>query len=182
MTTAPALIIPRSALDALVAAYRDDDTASITLPDGGALTVRRWIDADADIGDWSDCYGRFATSSSRHNPRERPDGFDGAACRIQTRSGSIWWQPPKDVVSDRACLDAVRERVVSYYHEAWYFIGLTVTRLSAPMRGPFGGNLADTVEASLGGIESDSARDYFTIIIRDLLAEVNIRVEEEEEE
>lgn len=78
-----------------------------TLAEFAGMTFRAtWeIDYDMSIFDDGDWYGALAwVKTERWGGRDenRPDGFDGAARKLQTRGGDpVWWQPPADVPADK---------------------------------------------------------------------------------
>ena len=66
---------------------------------GGVSYVARFITAEdrfTSIDDFEDWYGRVKWARWG----DRPDGFDGAARKIWTRSDCYWWQPPADIVNN----------------------------------------------------------------------------------
>lgn len=71
----------------------------VGLEDGRALRLLVEHDPDTDINDY-DCYGKVAWVGRDRNtglPSNRPEGFNGRARKLWTRSDSFWWQPPSDV-------------------------------------------------------------------------------------
>lgn len=100
--TDPIDIIRRLALyevaDELIDAAGWNDVGDVDLG-GATVRFRSEPDYDAHVNDY-DCYGRVSEYRSyrwdHHKPR--PDGFDGAAVKIEVdQSGYVWWQPTFDV-------------------------------------------------------------------------------------
>lgn len=127
--------------------------------DGRIVTVKTdYDDIDPfteyeDLGRVSEGYAHRDTGRNR-----RPDDFDGRACKLDTRHGPIWWQPPgEDYAPDDETREKIRLRVQDYLHEQWHYIVVTM-------------RVGDAV-ASVGALESDSG-DYFKEVLGDLLDEL----------
>lgn len=96
----------------------------VTLESGHVVRAKLGYDTDNTIEGRGDTYGKFYPLE-RVSPA-RPAACNGAARKIETRSGQIWWQPPADVVSDAAGLASVEKRVREYFLEYWSFVGLVL--------------------------------------------------------
>lgn len=140
----------------------------IPLSDGGYLVVKVLDDMDTTPTDYEG-----AIEWDRGN--RRPKSFNGAAVKIDTRNGPAWYQPPAGLTQEEHA-DHIR-RIAAYYLEQWGYVGVSVTRHSPPIVGPFGGTMTDTVGASVWGIESD-ARDYIAEVARDLADGLLYRITE----
>jgi hypothetical protein len=138
-------------------------TPWLDLDDGSRVRVRIEGDHDSKLSDYGDSFGRVQESRGR----DRPEGFDGAARKIDSRQGPLWWQPPADVAKDAAVLASVEERVRGYYLEHWSFIGVVVKVESAPC--PHCGERRAATD-SLWGIESDYDEGYIAEVIGDCLS------------
>lgn len=51
-----------------------------------------------------DCWGKVEWCDRGMFPK-RPDGFDGAARKLWTRSDPFWWQPPEGITPDTPGID-----------------------------------------------------------------------------
>lgn len=132
----------------------------------GGVTVRARLEYDTDTrlednGDW---FGSIHWPE--RDSRARPGACNGAARKIDTRGGSVWWQPPADVVGDADALKKLETRVRDYFLEYWCYVGVIVQVLHAPCA--CCGERKKT-SASLWGIESD-AGEYFAEVLSDLVA------------
>lgn len=108
----------------------DTWTDWIPTPDGGRARARIEPDPDARLTDDSerDWAGTFDSADRR----PRPAGMNGAARKITTRHGPIWWQPPADVVRDPARLASLAERVRDYFLERWGYCTVVVEYETTP--------------------------------------------------
>jgi hypothetical protein len=138
---------------------------SLELDGGYTVRAKLMPDYDSNLEDSGDWYGKL--EASPRNSRARPAGFDGAARKIDTRNGPIWWQPPADLVSDRDNLAKLEKRVRGYFHEQWCYVGVVLE-----MRGPACVCCGErkTYTASLWAVESD-AGDYLAEVLTDLSSE-----------
>lgn len=153
-------------LASLAQAESPDFTPWQTGPDGAEYRAR--IRPDDGAGDFMDQGDNGKIAESPRHSRQRPPGFNGAAVKIDTRGGPVWWQPPTDVVGDAHAFKVLRDRVQTYYHDEWHYVGVVVERRSAPC--PHCGE-RKTTNASLWGIESD-AGEYFEEVINELIHEL----------
>lgn len=135
---------------------------------GDGFSVRAKIDSDWDskIEDYPDCFGTFHWPE--RDTRGRPSECNGAARKIDTRQGPLWWQPPKDVLSDPEGLASVEKRVRAYFFEHWSYASVVV-EVTGPACDCCGERKTDG--SSLWGIESD-AGDYFAEVLADLVSDV----------
>lgn len=140
-------------------------TDYLTLDSGHSVRAKLVPDYDTLLEDNGDWFG--ALYHSPRNSRSRPSECNGAARKIDTRDGAIWWQPPKDVGHDPVTLAAIEKRVRGYYREDWMYVGLVVE-----VRDPACECCGErkTHGASLWAIESD-AGDYFAEVMVDLCSE-----------
>jgi hypothetical protein len=136
----------------------------VTLADGTEVRARLEYDIDTRLED-DDVHGTLHWPP--RDSRARPAGCNGAARKLTTRSGSVWWQPPADVLSDAKLLESLHERVQAYFLEHWTYVGVVV-RVLLPACQCCGERKHK--EASVWGIESD-AGDYFAQVIQDLAQE-----------
>jgi hypothetical protein len=95
---------------AAITAELVDDGDKVELDDGAVVTLRvvpdectTYQDTDAD-GDGCVAMVKHDRWDNRAMPR--PAGFNGAARKLSLRDGSVWWQPPVDVLAMGT--DAVR--------------------------------------------------------------------------
>jgi hypothetical protein len=142
----------------------------LTLDDGYDVRAKLMPDYDTNLDGDGDWYGALYPTRRNSNTGkdERPAKCNGAARKITTRDGAIWWQPPADLVSDVANLAKLEERVRGYFAENWSYVGIVLE-----MHGPACVCCGErkTGNASLWGIESD-AGDYFAEVLTDLSSEV----------
>lgn len=136
---------------------------AVTLDDGYTVRARLEYDTDSRLEDNGDWFG------SIHWPERgettRPRECNGAARKINTRSGPVWWQPPTDVLSDADALKSLETRVRGYFLEHWTYVGVVVevTRPACPHCGE-----RKTTRESLWGVESD-AGEHFADVLADLV-------------
>lgn len=133
------------------------------LPDGGRVRAKVESDHDSSLND-GDWFGQIVYPD-RYS-RTRPEGCDGAARKIETRGGTVWWQPARDVLSDPVALASLERRVRGYYLEHWSYCGIVVETESPPC--PHCGERKSET-ASLWGIEDDAGREYFAEVVGDLM-------------
>jgi len=133
---------------------------------GVQARVKLAPDYDSRLEDSGDWFGTIHFEG-RHSSRQRPSGCNGAARKITTRDGYLWWQPPADVLANPEALASLEKRVRGYYGEQWDYVGVVLE-----VKGPACSCCTErkTYHASLWGIESD-AGDYFAEVLRDLSAE-----------
>lgn len=120
-----------------------------------------------DDGDW---YGSLAwVEPSRETIHARPrlDGFDGAAEKIHTRDGAIWWQPPEDARRDPALRKALRGPLVDLIE--YGYCGFIVELLEGEdaYHRPI-----VRESASLWGVEAFPTDEYRAEIVGELIDEV----------
>lgn len=152
-----------------------DEGATVT-EDAAEYVARVVTDTDSGIGRWhdgrhyDDVYGRFCWPGpdyrNGYGYQHRPDGFDGAARKLTTRDGYVWWQPPADVTGDH--LAQLEERVRAYFTEQWWHVGVVVTYSTICA---CCGRASEQARASLWGVESDCGEDYMLEILEDLIEE-----------
>lgn len=143
----------------------------VDLDDGYSVRVKLEPDTDSQLED-SDCFGTIHWPE--RNSRARPSVCNGAARKIDTRQGPVWWQPPTDVVSDPEVFKSVEMRVRGYFLEHWSYVGVVV-EVTGPACAACGERKSE--EASLWSIESD-AGDYFAEVLADLVADAKSQVDE----
>lgn len=137
--------------------------------DGAQYRAKIEPDNDADLFQ----YGEMGKACEARS-QQRPKGYDGAAVKVRSRSGMLWWQPPEDAKGDAEMLANIRERVEGYFLEHWAFVGVIVERQSAPC--PHCGE-RNKDGRSLWHIESD-AGEYFAEVIADLMVDLQPKVTE----
>lgn len=158
--------IPPAALTALAEHCRTSVgmwSDPIDLGDGRAARVK--VDSD-DIDPFSEygCYGRV--EYARGHDRQRPTGFTGAARKLASRFGPVWWQPPADLLHDPDALAAVTARVEAYFRDDWSFVAILTRVFAAPCA--CCGERKETHDA-VGAVESDSDAEHFRDLLTDLL-------------
>jgi hypothetical protein len=138
---------------------------SLTLDNGFAVRAKLVPDYDSNLEDSGDWYGTL--HHTRRGEDSRPAGCNGAARKIRTRDGSIWWQPPADLVWDAENLAKLEKRVRGYFADDWSYVGVVLEML-APACATCGERKKHV--ASLWAIESD-AGEYFGEVLTDLSSE-----------
>lgn len=144
------------------------DSATYELSDGRQIKLEIVQD---DIGlEEFDFYGEIKpyTQNVYTGRSARPDGFNGAARKIDTRDGFVWWQPPADVLNSPETVETLRKLVQGWYHEDWYYVGIVVQIDNACFKC---GKLSNAGMASLWGIESNSGNDFMKETIKELIWE-----------
>jgi hypothetical protein len=149
--------------------YTERWSAPVEISNGVTVRVKAVADNETRLED-TDCFGTLHWPE--RDSRVRPASCDGAARKLQTRSGYVWWQPPKDVLADAKVLAAVKKRVRGYFLEHWSYIGVVV-QVKFPACTCCGERKHK--EASLWGIESDAGA-YFADVIDDLLRDARAQV------
>ena len=124
-----------------------------------------WMDL-RDAGDW---YGRAEFFEYRDGRKERPEGFDGGARKIDLRYGFLWWQPPTDALADPELLESLRRGLRDLADFGYKVV--TVETLDAET--DYYGRSIVRNGASLGGIEPF---DEIGPMVRDLIAELEIDI------
>lgn len=146
-------------------------TARLTLDDGRDVRAKLEYDEASSLEDSGDWFGTIKAGRRSDSSNDaRPEGFNGAARKISSRGGMLWWQPPQDVLSDPSALASLEKRVRAYFLEDWTYVGVVVEVRSAPCS-CCGERKAET--QSLWGIESD-AGDYFAEVLGELTAEASV--------
>lgn len=192
--------VARELLDGADVSYpvygnRESATRRVDLPDGRVAALSVVFDEDSGIGEWighngkteqhhDDIFGTFVwrgKDSLYGYPAERPREFTGAA-RVFTRygqgsdrlDGSVWWQPPADVLEDASAAESVEslaKMIDGWLSGDWVHVGFIVTIEED-------GHEMGT--ASLWGIEwglpdaEGTHADYLRETCADLLAEAGI--------
>jgi hypothetical protein len=175
-------------------ALADDliDKESITLADGRTLRFRQEPDYGLSIDDF-DCYGRIAPVGRSWERSTRPDGFDGFARKIRTRSDVYWWQPPEDLRTAKrepmyvqaadgsihrhpqAYRDPIRslERIVCDLIEYGFVsLGVEVLKDCASCSRP------EVIgSAWIGGVEAMSEREHTVDLLADLIHDAMIEAD-----
>ena len=80
--------------------------------DGTLFRVSTEPDQWAYLRDAEDWYGKAEIIDSRAEQGNRPEGFDGAARKVDYRDGRFWWQPPADALADPELLASMRRSLV----------------------------------------------------------------------
>lgn len=161
---------PTPELDDMVATLMDacDGTmVTIDQPDQSRrITCEVTADPDCTINDF-DCYGLIGWGRKHPDTghEQRPTGFTGAAQKLDTRDGPIWWEPYREghkvynTPEDRRAVRDLLEFGFSYVViQVWTHCAECDT-------------FKVTSTASLGGIDS---RDGVESAIRDLLLELEV--------
>ena len=120
------------------------------------------------LGD-EDWYGRVEYRDDRDARRARPEGFDGAARKIDLRNGFLWWQPPADAIADPDLLRTMRAAVRDI---AEYGYKVATVELLAPEPDHYGRPIVVNA-ASVGGIEPF---DEIGHLVRDLIGELELDI------
>lgn len=145
------------------------------IEDGAQVRVKFIHDGDVDPFKDGDYLGEveYAKRNRDTGYDQRPSRFDGAARKIHTRDGHIWWQPPEDAKTDATIMAAVEERVQGWFLNEWTMLVLCVEVASAEC--PHCGE-RNTETGYLGGMESDTDVASFVEaaddIVHDQLAEL----------
>lgn len=144
------------------------------LPDGRHLTlsleVDEWSDPLDDMGDgtWT---GRveFGIRDRWTGRDRRPDGMDGRARKLPTRSGeSLWWQVPADVPDE-----SIREMGAAIADLIEYGYSIVTVHLWETVQDSRGNDhRVEVGAASLGGIEPFPDHTYLYEIASELVGEV----------
>lgn len=142
------------------------DGAIVELADGRRARIRIEPDYDVSINDY-DCYG--TVSEGRTNPytgrNERPADFDGAACKITTIDGPMWWQP-FDGYFDLTPEDQ-RDARWHVGHLASFGFHVVFVEVLAPEDDAYGRPIVLDYDC-LGGVD-DANDEYVREIVKDLL-------------
>lgn len=144
----------------------------IDAEDGSRFRAKMEADTDASPFDHNnrDNYGQLHWTRER----QRPAACDGAAVKMDTRDGPVWWQPPRDVVKDwPQGLPNLRERVQDYLHDSWSFVVLAVECESPPCK-CCGQRKRNVVYC--GGVESDAGAEHYAELIRDMVSDLQPEV------
>lgn len=150
----------------------DDDGDEVEV---GRYTVRLHIEPDheTNINDY-DSYGSFAGSyryTDSESRTRRPDGYDGAARKMQVGRGDwVWWQPPADIKNDREATDTLSHLVRDLIECGFTSVGLTVHETVLDSQG--GSHRVEVTSAWLGAIDSIRDKAYKRSIIEDLFLEL----------
>ncbi len=126
-------------------------------------------DYDVPLEDAEDSYGRVEYRDDRDARRARPEGFDGAARKIDLRNGFLWWQPPADAIADPHLLGTMRAAVRDI---AEYGYKVATVELLAPEPDHYGRPIVVNA-ASVGGIEPF---DEIGHLVRDLIGELELDI------
>ncbi len=145
----------------------DTWTPWVTLDDGRAIRATLEPDHDTWIGDryHADSYGKIYDASRGEGTR--PAECNGAARKLATRGGMIWWQPPEDVLAESAdVLESLATRVKEYFLEGWSFVGVVVeTRgVACSCCGE-----TKTTRESVWAVESDATAEYLEELVADFI-------------
>lgn len=153
-------------LDALT---EDGDT--FELADGRTLALKFEPDEGTTVEDDGDWYGHIAPVRDGYNDYgtrwPRPDGFDGNAEKIWTRSDAWWWQPPAEVKRADEGFAALRAALVDLLEYGYSGIVLELRDGSDAYGRPIVRNVA-----SLWGIEPFPDASFVREVVDGLLEEV----------
>lgn len=155
--------LTKEAAKELASKLREKWSEPVAVGDGFSVRAKIDYDTDSNIEDQGDSFGTFHWSDNG-----RPAKCDGGARKINTRQGPLWWQPPKDVLSDSKVLASVEKRVRGYFLEQWSYVGVVV-EVTGPACVCCGERKKET--SSLWGIESDSGEEYFAEVLEDLVSD-----------
>lgn len=146
--------------------YHNESDSVYTLSDGRKIK----LEIIPDDSNWDrfhedEFFGQVAPSKADPYTgySKRPDGFNGAARKFDTRDGRYWWQPPdgvNDPDSIAQCFDMVR----GYYNGDWWYVGVIVTLYMGPNAEYVFGS------SSVWGVESNH-EDYLKETIGELIRE-----------
>ena len=142
----------------------------IPTAEDGTVRVRMDYDCDYDLFREEDWFGRVEHRDYRDARSPRPEGFSGAARKIDARRGFFWWQPPADA-TEPAQVEAIYQRVRGYIHEEWSYTLLRVEYVGPACSHGF---YPAPQYAVLGGVESDTSVEYLAELLGDMMSEVGI--------
>ena len=117
--------------------------------DGTLFRVSTEPDQWGDLRDAEDWYGKVGIIDLRTEQENRPEGFDGAARKVNYRGGRFWWQPPADVLADPDLLASMRHDLVDLVD---YGYKCVTVELLDPEPDYFGGFITRDCR-SMGGLE-----------------------------
>ena len=118
--------------------------------DGTLFRVSTEPDQWGDLRDDEDWYGKVSLIDPRRDEQgNRPEGFDGAARKVDYREGRFWWQPPADVLADPDLLRAMRQSLVNLVDFGYKCV---TVELLGPEPDYFGGFITRDCR-SMGGLE-----------------------------
>lgn len=148
-----------------------DDGKTYALPDGRTLRLTITPD-DIDPFAEHDAYGRVApVKPDRHTvyPATRPDGFDGNAEKLWSRS-QYWWQPPTDAPRrDDPAFSALRALVCDVLNYGMCVVSVELLDGTDAYSRPIVRDVA-----SLAGVEPMPSSEDLAGFVADLLSELGI--------
>lgn len=147
-----------------------DDGDTVELDDGRTLRLRIEPDLDTDpFTDNPDFYGRIGHGAiDRDTGRERrPDGFDGAAHKLDVIDGRVWYQPP---TGDYAIAPEHYAEWLAFVSEL-YSYGCKIVTVELLDGEDHYGRAIVRDAASLGGIDSLD-NGYVHDVVTDLVSEL----------
>lgn len=108
--------------------YHNESDSVYTLSDGRKIKLEIVPDDDNDTFHGDEFFGQVAPSKADPYTgySKRPDGFNGAARKFDTRDGRYWWQPP-DGVNDPHSIEQCFDMVRGYYNGDWWYVGVVVS-------------------------------------------------------
>lgn len=160
-------------LDELAALAREglrQDGDMLTLPDGRRLRLTVERDDCTSINDF-DCYGKADKFSHdwRDMQRPRPEGFTGAARRLEIDRGVwIWWEPYRDESKVYDSPEDVR-LARDLLHYGFSRVGVMVLEPLTDSQGRI--HWCEVDSKWLHGID-DATGDYLAEVVADLTWEV----------
>lgn len=99
-----------------------DQRSVVPVSDGTRLVFQILPDEFAYIRDDEDWIGKVAVCE---RDRSRPDGFDGAARKVGSHHGDIyWWQPPSDVLGNDASVELLRRELIDILNYGYSLISV----------------------------------------------------------
>jgi hypothetical protein len=150
--------------------YAGDDSAVYTLSDGREIKLEIVPDEDNwDRFREDEFFGQVEPSKADPYTgySKRPEGFNGAARKFDTRDGRYWWQPPAEMSSPEN-IQQVFDIVRGFYNGDWWYVGVVVTIKNPCVCGE--AFAKEWNQASLWGLESNQD-DYLKETIGELIRE-----------
>lgn len=157
----------------------DTDRATVEIGDGRTLRLRIEPDEFTNpFDDDPDEWGQIAPIRRNGYPNDhgfytRPDNFDGNAEKVWIGRGEqVWWQPPADGPKrDSPQFDAFKQRMMQIAEFGYCIVTLELLEGIDAYRRP----IVRQAE-SLGGVEANPG-DYLAELVRELYAELDVRMQ-----
>lgn len=190
---------PAFDIEAIAALLTDDHDKYVSDRDDGQWTFRLRIEHDdltvADIED-PEVFGRYECREYGRSERDRPDGFTGAAVKIQDDANQgyyYWYEPPKDFRRFKGSgftsieeWEAAKARNLVYVRNllSWGYIsiGVEVTHVRSDGYKRSWCEWIGGVESGTGlwGEDLKNHNDYVATIVKEQVEQVIYEIEQEE--